>query len=623
MSDFREVEIPSREPGTIVNTVEGSYNTKYTTNRGSYNTTHNHNYHTIPEKETTSARLFSKVALNALHDSEARYPQPNVLPGTREAILQELADWIEDDSADKSRVHWVYGAAGVGKSAIAQALSEKYSQTEQLAAAFFFSRNDASRDKLDPFIPTITHQLVTSRTLKPFLMPLVDNALLSTPGIWEKNWEDQFKLMIQGPCARVHSGLSWKTLSRLVIIDGVDECIDVTSQKRLLETIRASTPSLPLDFLIFSRPEPHIARVLRHESFVPAPYTMSLGDYTVRDDIERFLRKEFDRLRREHKGTLPGSWPGDDVITVLIDRSTGQFIYVTTVMKFLATGKVPITPKQRLEVVLSAEPVSNSTSPYPDLDQLYSQILHFCLNDDRKLQRVLQLVVSPPDIEIQDTPFRLSGSRPIVPLTSAIAMEQLLDLGCGEVTVLLSGLHSILHIPEDLTERVFVLHASFTDFLLDRHRSGEYYVGGHLDPISWKQMLVAYQIKWLSRLSTGYGCTPSFHGADEHEFGSLNVWEYLHFHMYIGGEVMVVSDEMAGALEEFDPYLYLTMILHWYVVIANSYLEPCTKITRTGIISPLLILRLGLCSRSTAMRIETVNGIVEIGDTTPGQSAIK
>ncbi|KAK1231257.1 hypothetical protein PQX77_005622 [Marasmius sp. AFHP31] len=546
-------------------TVKRSYNDNVTTNIGDHNRTyHGDNithYHTTPQQEPSSETLLKKAALSALHDSEARYPQPNVLPGTRKIILQKLTNWVEDGSADKSGVHWVYGAAGVGKSAIAQALSEKSIETGRLAAAFFFSRNDASRDKLDPFIPTITHQLVTSPTLKPLLMPLVDDVIRSTPEIWGKKWEDQFKVIIQEPCARVLPS-EWETLPRLVIIDGVDECVDVTSQKRLLETIRASAVTLPLDFLIFSRPEPHITRIFRHESLIPAPRIMSLAEYAVQDDIEKYLREEFDRLREEHKGTLPVSWPGDDVIMVLVDRSTGQFIYVTTVIKFLSTGKVPVTPQQRLEVVLHAKPVSNSASPYSDLDQLYSQILHLCQNDGRKLQRVLQLIVSPIrfyEMGLRDT-FRLQGSLPMMP-NSAVGIEQLLGLGQGEVTALLSGLHSILHIPEDRAERVSVLHASFTDFLLDRNRSGDYYVGKKLDQRTWTEMIIVYQANWLSRVSAGYECTLSLDGVFDHEIGTLNLWTFLHDNLC--SDNIAMTDDIAEALNVFDPHSYLEMILHW------------------------------------------------------------
>ncbi|KAL0066535.1 hypothetical protein AAF712_006337 [Marasmius tenuissimus] len=328
---------------------------------------------------------------------------------------------------------------------------------------------------------------------------------------------------------------------------------------------------------------------------------MSLGDHAVRDDIEEYLRKEFDRLREEHKGTLPVSWPGEDVIIVLVDRSTGQFIYVTTVIKFLSTGEVPVTPQQRLEIVLRAEPVSNSASPYPELDQLYSQILCFCRNDGRKLQRVLQFIVSPVDLRLPKA-FTLQGSPRMEP-TSAVALEQLLGLGQGEVTALLSGLHSILHIPENHAKGLLVLHASFTDFLLDRYRSGDYHVGKKLDRRAWMEVVVVYQAKWLSRVSAGHRSTPSLEGVYEYELGSLNLWQYLYDNLCYGD--IAVTDEIAEALNEFDPHLYLEIILHWYVVIVSSYWSDA-KITTTGTIIALVRIRLsGRC-------LQTIDKVIKM-----------
>ncbi|KAF9261480.1 hypothetical protein L218DRAFT_833029, partial [Marasmius fiardii PR-910] len=200
--------------------------------------------------------LRTRVAFNALHNSEARYPQPNVLPGTRKEILQRLCSWCEQPFKE-NRVFWVSGTAGVGKSAIAQALSEKYIQSGQLAAAFFFSRNDSTRDKLDPFVTTITYQLATSKVLKPLIAPLINDIIVSMPEILYQTWETQFQTLIADTLAQVDPR-SWSQLPQLVIIDGVDECIQIGSQKRLLNIIQSSTATLPLDFLVFSRPEPHI-----------------------------------------------------------------------------------------------------------------------------------------------------------------------------------------------------------------------------------------------------------------------------------------------------------------------------------------------------------------------------
>ncbi|KAF9260176.1 hypothetical protein L218DRAFT_821521, partial [Marasmius fiardii PR-910] len=321
--------------------------------------------------------LEKRVAFNALHDSEARYPQPNVLPGTREEILRRLCSWCEDPSKS-SRVFWVHGAAGVGKSAIAQALSEKYIQSRQLAASFFFSRNDATRDKLDPFVATIAHQIATSKSLGPHISPLISHTISSNSGILTKKWEIQFQTLIAEPSVQVNPK-SWSHLPQLVIVDGVDECVKVESQERLLQMIEAATPTLPLKFLIFSRPEPHISDIFHSDSFNPTPFRLSLGDFAgaVRKDIEKYLCSEFAHIRKKHRQALssqPASWPGDSIIHQLLDRATGQFIYATTVIKYIKSGKIPITPMQRLDIILQARAVQFS-SPYPDLDLLYSQIL--------------------------------------------------------------------------------------------------------------------------------------------------------------------------------------------------------------------------------------------------------
>ncbi|KAF9261200.1 hypothetical protein L218DRAFT_839937, partial [Marasmius fiardii PR-910] len=322
--------------------------------------------------------LAKEVAFSALHDSEARYPQPNVLPGTREEILGRLSYWCEDPFKI-GRVFWVHGAAGVGKSAIAQALSEKYLQTGKLAAAFFFSRNDATRNKLDPFVATIAYQLATSKALKPHISSLIDHTISSMPETLHKTWERQFQTLVAEPSAHVDPR-HWAQLPQLVIIDGVDECIKVDSQRRLLKMIQAITTILPLDFLIFSRPEPHISYIFHHPSFMPAPFHLALGDFaeSVQEDIKSYLQHEFACIREEHGHTLPhpqASWPGDSVISELLYRAAGQFIYATTVMKYIKHGKLPLTHMKRLDIILQAKRAVNSFSPYPDLDQLYSQVL--------------------------------------------------------------------------------------------------------------------------------------------------------------------------------------------------------------------------------------------------------
>ncbi|KAF9261199.1 hypothetical protein L218DRAFT_1001896 [Marasmius fiardii PR-910] len=555
------------EIGNHVN-IEGHKNTTITNYYGDNN--YYQNSFTRPNGSGLS-NLKAQVAFSALHDSETRYPQPNVLPGTRKEILWRLSSWCEHPSKS-SRVFWVNGAAGVGKSAIAQALSEKYIQTGQLAAAFFFSRNDATRNKLDPFVATIAYQLATSKILHPHLAPLIDHMIFSTPEILHKTLEIQFQMLIADSSAQVDPRF-WSQLPRLVIIDGVDECISPSSQKRLLKMIQEAIPTLPLDFLIFSRPEPHISYIFNHRSFTPIPFFLALGDFapSVHKDIERYLQHEFDHIWEEYQLMIPYSkalWPGHSVITELLHRATGQFIYATTVIKYIRYGKLPLTPMKRLEVILQAGMVVNSTSPYPDLDQLYSQILQFCINEDGKLQQVLRLIVSPfghYTMSEEYSPFKLKGSTGSVGYSSIWALEYFLELSQGEASALLSGLHSILDVPLSQTENVAVLHASFSEFLLDPHRAGEFYVGKKLSNLEWEHQIIACQIRMLSQLciesqhwptSSSHCLENVIHNVD---IGSLNVWNVLRRTDI--WTIIAIDDKIEAVLNAFNPHLYLNTIL--------------------------------------------------------------
>jgi hypothetical protein len=59
------------------------------------------------------------VAIEALHNSGERFPEPACHPRTRTSILEELKLWSLVTDTESSLL-WLHGSAGVGKSAIAQ-----------------------------------------------------------------------------------------------------------------------------------------------------------------------------------------------------------------------------------------------------------------------------------------------------------------------------------------------------------------------------------------------------------------------------------------------------------------------------------------------------------------------
>ncbi|EEB99368.1 hypothetical protein MPER_00966, partial [Moniliophthora perniciosa FA553] len=152
-------------------------------------------------KEDAFKLLAQNAARNACYNSEQRYPPPNCHLGTRTEVLVKLSKWIEGHSHN-TRIYWVYGPAGVGKSAIAQALAEKYA-SNRLAGCFFFSRNDTSRDKLDPFVATVAYQLLKSDTLRERQGSFIIQAIRSDPNIFHTSVENPFQKLILEPCSKL------------------------------------------------------------------------------------------------------------------------------------------------------------------------------------------------------------------------------------------------------------------------------------------------------------------------------------------------------------------------------------------------------------------------------------
>ncbi|KAE9410691.1 hypothetical protein BT96DRAFT_1052765 [Gymnopus androsaceus JB14] len=282
----------------------------FTITNGSFTNTVNYNFHTghgtREEQDYAGLKiLYQNAVRGAFYNSEQRFPPPNCHLGTRTQVLEILRSWITD-VADSTSIYWLYGAAGVGKSAVAQTISEEFAASH-LAATFFFARADPSRNNLTSFFSTISYQLATSPTLGPLLKYPIDLAVRENPSIVHAiQLEEQFRDLIVLPCIWLTATCrltteQWKDLPRLIVIDGLDECIDIASQERLLSIIRqakTATPPLPFEFLICSRPEPRIRNALTHQDFRCILDCTDIGEsFESGKDIASYLGHEFSRIR--------------------------------------------------------------------------------------------------------------------------------------------------------------------------------------------------------------------------------------------------------------------------------------------------------------------------------------
>ena len=267
------------------------------------------------------------------------------------------------------------------------------------------------------------------------------------------------------------------SLPLLAIIDGLDECQHNRDQSLILQHIRdmVSKYQVPLRFLIFSRPEPHIHDAFDERGLRKITKVMSLyGDYRAREDVQSYLRTEFARIHNspKHKDIMsfiPKPWPPDNTIMRLVDKSGGYFIYASTAIQFIDEEYFSCT--ERLDQVLGT---SNNPHPDPDLtpfaelDKLYIQVLSTCPKSWlHLLKNILGFLL-----------FAETLARPCI-------IEELLGLERGRVLLILRGLHSIIDFLQVLRDEALLrsIHASFLDFLLDPSRSKDH----HVDRQQWHE----------------------------------------------------------------------------------------------------------------------------------------
>jgi len=409
------------------------------------------------------------IAAGAFHNSDERYDPPKCHPHTREAVLKKILDWVKDE--DKvDLILWLYGPAGSGKSAIAQTIAELLEEAGLLAAAFFFSRNAAGRNEKTPLVATLVYQLIKSI---PEIRAHVLEALDQDPAVFSLSIQAQIQALVIKPlnAAATDETPAPTLLSRprLIIIDGLDECRTTSSQTHILNAISTAVKNLniPLYFLIASRPEHHIREAFNDQTqgIGLLSFSIALDDtYQPDRDIEVFLQSTFDEIKRKHpsRAHLPTNWPSLQDIQQLVKKSSGQFIFASTVAKYLDSHRH--WPPDRLKIIFGQSKPRNET-PFAELDNLYRLIL-LSVADVAKLKDLLMFLVLRP------------FQNELIQTTTPAVIERFLFYRPGEMDMILTDLHSIISVPppgDDGFSGLRFFHASLPDFLLDRSRSLDFF----------------------------------------------------------------------------------------------------------------------------------------------------
>ena len=399
-----------------------------------------------------------EVSPNAFYDSDNRPDPPKCHPNTRVAVINKIIDWATGMIETDASMLWLYGPAGAGKTAIARKVAELFAEHGLLLASFLFFRSDHKRNTMKPLVASIAYRVAC---VIPPTHELINTAMEADPLILSYSVEVQLTKLVLEPLRLLEDQGYFinRQSSLLVVIDGLDECLDRGAQTNFITFLSSSVVQypLPLKFLIVSRPEAHIKSTF---SLAGERLTMSHlelnNDFFPDEDIRRFLTDKFSDIKKSHPccSGIPPFWPSEQQIETLIRKASGQFIYASLAIRFInSTFESPI---RQLDIVLELRPPINHDLPFAELDTLYTFIIS-CAKDSDLVLRILGVyeVVIGFEAEALDI------------------VEFVLSLEDGDICIHLGPLSSLLEIQEG---QILFHHSSFMDFLRNPERSKSYHV---------------------------------------------------------------------------------------------------------------------------------------------------
>ena len=379
-------------------------------------------------------------------------------PGTRVRILDDIVTWAKDTTPGSPNVYWLFGQAGSGKSTIAYTVARRFefagdpNDTVVLGGNFFCSRQFEETRLSKCIIRTVVYHLALK--CRAFADQL-RNADFDTVN---QNVRAQLEDLLIAPWQASKPGSpdpSNPPSHYLIVIDALDE-IDGTGGSEflrvLLEVIDKNENRLQgLKFFVTSRPDPNLVGLVDSLRSKQLYHLQHVRPEEAQNDIRTYLTAKLPHFAVEFEN--------------LVALTAGLFIYAATIVKYLAKYEPP-EQKSFLTTLLASSNSSTLQSlstwkPFTLLDTLYSQILDGAFRDFSPEENGWEVRRS-----ILHT-FLCTAER-----TSTSVVANLLFTYTDIAEKLLSALHAVLYCERG---QVLTYHKSFSDFILDRGRSGKFW----------------------------------------------------------------------------------------------------------------------------------------------------
>lgn len=346
----------------------------------------------------------------------------------RKWLVEALEQWRT--AADRSsRLFWIMGAPGVGKSAFAADLAH-YRGDKVIAVQFCEYDKPDHRDAAR-IVRTIAFQIATR-------LPDFRKRLLTLPEIGEldrKNSSELFDYLLAGP---LRSAIDGGRERYLIVIDALDEA-GGSGRNELVEMLAREFTRLPdwIGMVATSRPESNVIAPLQGVT----PVALGTETESNRADIRVYLQRELVSLLNGRAGV-------DDLLDTILEKSEGLFVYVALFCGDVQKGHLSLDRPEQFPQGLGAMLYQNCLRQFPD-EEPY----------ERKIEPMLGLALAaraPMPVEI---------------------IQRILGWSEAELRKWLRTLGSLFPIATVAHRQVITMfHKSLPDWLTDSKNADSYFV---------------------------------------------------------------------------------------------------------------------------------------------------
>ncbi|KAJ3339231.1 hypothetical protein HDU83_007722 [Entophlyctis luteolus] len=311
--------------------------------------------------------------------------------GTREWLLNDVLSWVSDTNS--SRVMWLQGGPGVGKSVIAGLVADRLQSKLLLGLAFFCKHDDDERRDAQKLLFTLIYGLAR---WNPFIAQYLFDLIKKEESVLTLPIGDQFQKLVIDPLLSVESPKTTVVL----VIDALDgslnsplfdsslhfhfkECGLINQRDEILEIIAGHCANLPpfVKLFVTSRSEEDI--VAAFANLHPYSELRPTEENNIAD-IRLFARElvrkiEFEANEREENYNEAYK---DSIVEKIVMKSGGVFIFMDVV-------------KQHILHASTIAELSDAIEKLPSgLDAAYMRTIEWPYQDEPILKDVMDIIIA-------------------------------------------------------------------------------------------------------------------------------------------------------------------------------------------------------------------------------------